>query len=114
MTINDRDGHPFEIFVNSKSQEHFQWVVGLTRIVSMVFRQKGPLDVLCDELRSVFDPKGGHFEKGRFVPSLVASIGGVVERHCVGLGLIARDTSLVDAARAMVAEKAAENGSKCG
>lgn len=108
VTINDCDGHPFEIFINSKSLEHFQWVVGLTRIVSMVFRTKGPLDVLCDEMRSVFDPKGGHFEKGRFVPSLVASIGEVIEQHCAGLGLIVRDTSLVEAARAMVAEKTAE------
>lgn len=119
VTINDCDGRPFEIFVNSKAMEHFQWTVAVTRLVSMVFRQRGDLGVLCEELRSIADPKGGYFKKGgRFMPSLVAEIGDVIESHCVGLGLIERDDSLAEAARAMVAEKAAgavgQTCAKCG
>lgn len=107
ITINDLDGHPFEIFINSKAMEHFQWIVGQTRIISMVFRDHGDLKTLAAEMRSVFDPKGGYFKKGgKFMPSLVAEIGDIIERHCTDLGLIARDTSLAEAAQAMVAEKA--------
>lgn len=107
ITINDLDGHPFEIFINSKAMEHFQWIVGQTRIISMVFRDRGNLKTLAEEMRSVFDPKGGYFKKGgKFMPSLVAEIGDIIERHCIDIGLIERDTSLADAARAMVAEKA--------
>lgn len=111
ITINNQDGRPFEIFINSKAMEHFQWIVALTRIISMVFRKRGDLATLCEEMRSVFDPKGGYFKKGgKFMPSLVAEIGDVIEQHCVGLGLIERDDSRAVAARAMVAEKAEKAG----
>ena len=99
---------PFEIFINSKSMEHFQWIVALTRIISAVFRKGGEIAFLVEELRSVFDPKGGYFKKGgRFMPSLVAEIGDVLEQHLIGLGVMTRDASLAQAAQAMVAEKTA-------
>ncbi len=116
VTINDCDGHPFEIFINSKAMEHFQWIVAMTRMASMVFRQRGDLATMTEEMRSVFDPKGGYFKKGgKFTPSLVAEIGDIIERHCVALGLIERDDSLAVAAQAMVSEKTAEkpNGATC-
>jgi hypothetical protein len=106
VTINDHDSRPFEIFINSKAMEHFQWIVGMTRMISMVFRQSGNLETLTEEMRSVFDPKGGYFKKGgKFMPSLVAEIGDIIERHCTDLGLIERDMSLIEAAKAMVNEK---------
>jgi hypothetical protein len=109
VTINDLDGRPFEIFINSKSMEHFQWIIGQTRIISLAFRQGSDLATLADEMKSVFAPKGGYFKKGgQYMPSLVAEIGHIIERHCAALGLIERDTSLADAAKAMVAEKTAE------
>lgn len=109
ITINDivlgSNKYPFEIFINSKSMEHFQWIVALTRIVSAVFRKGGESVFLIDELRSVFDPKGGYFKKGKYMPSLVAEIGEVIEHHLTQLGLYKKDNSLSQAAVEMVKEK---------
>jgi hypothetical protein len=106
LTINDYEGKPFEIFINSKAMDHFQWIVALTRVLSAVFRHGGDVAFLVDELRSICDPKGGYFQKGgRFVPSLVAEIGDVLATHLTRLGLLTPDTSLAQAAQAMVAEK---------
>jgi hypothetical protein len=80
---------PFEIFINSKAMDHFQWIVALTRIISAVFRKGGDVTFLVEELRSVFDPKGGYFKKGgKFMPSLVAEIGDVIESHLRTIGLL--------------------------
>lgn len=83
---------PFEIFINSKNMDHFQWIVALTRIISAVFRKGGDVTFLVDELRSVFDPRGGYFKKGgKFMPSLVAEIGDAIESHLRIIGLIKDD-----------------------
>jgi len=80
---------PFEIFINSKNMEHFQWIVGLTLILSAVFRKGGDVTFLVDELRSVFDPQGGYFKKGgRYTPSIVAEIGDVIEQHMMAIGML--------------------------
>ncbi|MCI0506175.1 MAG: NrdJb [Gammaproteobacteria bacterium] len=80
---------PFEIFINSKNMDHFQWIVALTRIISAVFRKGGDVTFLVDELRSVFDPRGGYFKKGgKYMPSLVAEIGDAIESHLVMIGLL--------------------------
>jgi hypothetical protein len=80
---------PFEIFINSKNMDHFQWIVALTRIISAIFRKGGDITFLVEELHSVFDPKGGYFKKGgKFMPSLVAEIGDVLEHHLKNIGLI--------------------------
>lgn len=80
---------PFEIFINSKNMDHFQWIVALTRIISAVFRKGGDVTFLVEELRSVFDPRGGYFKKGgKYVPSLVAEIGDVIESHLRQIGLL--------------------------
>lgn len=80
---------PFEMFINSKNMDHFQWIVALTRIVSAVFRKGGDITFLVEELRSVFDPHGGYFKKGgKFMPSLVAEIGDVLESHLRMIGLL--------------------------
>jgi len=85
---------PFEIFINSKNMDHFQWIVALTRIISAVFRKGGDVIFLVEELRSVFDPRGGYFKKGgRFVPSLVGEIGDVLEHHLKMIGIL-KDTGL--------------------
>ncbi len=83
---------PFEIFINSKNMDHFQWIVALTRIVSAVFRKGGDCTFLVEELHSVFDPRGGYFKKGgRFMPSLVSEIGDVIETHLRKIGLLEDD-----------------------
>jgi hypothetical protein len=80
---------PYEIFINSKNMDHFQWIVALTRIISAVFRKGGDVTFLVDELRSVFDPRGGYFKKGgKFKPSLVAEIGDAIECHMKMIGMI--------------------------
>ena len=80
---------PFEIFINSKNLEHFQWVVALTRVISAVFRKGGDVTFLVEELKAVFDPQGGYFKSGgRFMPSLVAEIGDAIEAHMKSIGLI--------------------------
>ncbi len=80
---------PFEIFINSKNMEHFQWIIALTRILSAVFRKGGDVTFLVDEMHSVFDPQGGYFKKGgRYTPSIVAEIGDVIEQHMKIIGMI--------------------------
>lgn len=111
---------PFEIFINSKSMEHFQWIVALTRIISAVFRKGGDVTFLIEGLRSVFDPKGGYFKKGKYIPSLVAEIGEVIEKHLTDLGVYTPDNSLAVAAQEMLKEKTSKKESsstlcsKCG
>jgi ribonucleoside-diphosphate reductase alpha chain len=98
VTINDieQDGRnrPFEIFVNSKNLEHYAWVVALTRMISAVFRRGGEVAFVAEELKQVFDPRGGQWSNGRYVGSLVAAIGNVIERHMLETGFLQRDTPL--------------------
>jgi hypothetical protein len=99
---------PFEVFINSKSMDHFQWIVALTRIISAVFRKGGDVTFLVEELHSVFDPRGGYFKKGgRFVPSLVADIGDVLESHLRMIGLL-KDKPLDEHQQKLLDEKRAE------
>lgn len=98
---------PFEIFINSKSMDHFQWVVALTRVISAVFRKGGDVTFLVEELRSVFDPRGGYFKKGRYTPSLVAELGDVIECHLKMIGLIPTD-DLDEHRKKFIAEKRAQ------
>jgi hypothetical protein len=80
---------PFEVFINSKNMEHFQWIVALTRIISAVFRKGGDVTFLAEELQAVFDPRGGYFKKGgKYIPSLVAEIGESIEHHMQSIGLL--------------------------
>jgi len=92
VTINniEQDGlrRPFEVFVNSKNLEHYAWVVALTRMISAVFRRGGEVGFVAEELKQVFDPRGGHWQSGRYVPSLVAAIGDVLERHMIETGFL--------------------------
>jgi len=96
---------PFEIFINSKNMDHFQWIVALTRIISAVFRKGGDVTFLVDELRSVFDPRGGYFKKGgKFMPSLVAEIGDAIESHLRIIGLL-KDEGLDEHQQKLIDEK---------
>ena len=98
VTINDiilNEGtefekrRPFEIFINSKNLDHYQWIVALTRIMSAVFRKGGDVAFLVEELKAVFDPRGGYWQPGgKFMPSIIAELGYIVERHLTDIGLI--------------------------
>ncbi len=92
VTINDieRDGRrrPFEIFINTKNLEHFAWTVALTRMISAVFRRGGDVTFVAEELKAVFDPEGGRWMGGRYVPSLLAAIGDVIEEHMIRIGFL--------------------------
>ncbi len=117
ITINDvvmNDGtpqehrRPFEIFINSKNMDHFQWIVALTRVMSAVFRKGGDVTFLVEELHSVFDPSGGYFKKGgKYIPSLVAEIGEVVEQHLQEIGML-KKSGLDEHQQKLVAEKKKE------
>lgn len=93
ITLNDilQDGRfrPFEVFINSKNTEHYAWTVALTRMISAVFRRGGDVSFVVDELKAVFDPRGGHWMGGKYVPSLLAAIGGVIEQHLINIGFMA-------------------------
>lgn len=95
ITLNDivQDGRrrPFEIFINSKNMEHYAWTVALTRMISAVFRRGGDVSFVVEELKAVFDPRGGQWMEGRYVPSLLAAIGGIIERHMVETGFLRRE-----------------------
>jgi ribonucleoside-diphosphate reductase alpha chain len=92
ITINDviQDGRrrPFEVFINSKNMEHYAWTVGLTRMISAVFRRGGDVSFVVEELKAVFDPRGGQWMGGRYVPSLLAAIGDVIEEHMIAIGFM--------------------------
>jgi ribonucleoside-diphosphate reductase alpha chain len=92
ITVNDiiLNGHrrPFEVFINSKNMEHFAWTVALTRMISAVFRRGGDVSFVVGELKAVFDPRGGAWMQGKYVPSILAAIGGVIEQHMISIGFI--------------------------
>lgn len=92
ITVNDiivaGRRRPFEVFINSKNMEHFAWTVALTRMISAVFRRGGDVSFVVEELMAVFDPRGGAWMGGKYVPSILAAIGGVIERHLVATGFI--------------------------
>ena len=98
---------PFEIFINSKNMDHFQWIVALTRILSAVFRKGGDVTFIVEELKAVFDPRGGYFKAGGvYMPSIVAELGAIVEQHLKSIGLI-HDPELSAEQRKLIAEKRA-------
>jgi hypothetical protein len=117
ITINDiilnpgtdsEQRRPFEIFINSKNMEQFQWVVALTRVISAVFRKGGDCTFLAEELKAVFDPQGGYFKRGgKFMPSLVAEIGEAIEDHLTKIGMM-KAGEITESQRAVLAEKRAE------
>ena len=118
MVLNEGTSHevrrPFEMFINSKNMDHFQWIVALTLIISAVFRKGGDVTFLVEELHSVFDPRGGYFKKGgKFCPSLVSEIGDVIETHLKRIGMI-KDEGLDEHQQKLIAEKRAEYESKLG
>ena len=94
IIVNDKR-RPFEVFINSKNMEHFAWTVGLTRMISAVFRRGGDVSFVVDELKAVFDPRGGAWVGGKYIPSILAAIGGILEEHMMKIGFIKdSDTSL--------------------
>ncbi len=121
VTINDivlnpdtpyEKRRPFEIFINSKNMDHFQWIVALTRIISAVFRKGGDATFLVEELRSVFDPQGGYFKRGgKYMPSLVAEIGDAIETHMRMIGMI-KDPGLDEHQQKLIEEKRKEYESR--
>jgi len=114
ITINDmilnmgtehEERRPYEVFINSKNMEHFQWVLALTRVISAVFRKGGDACFLVEELKAVFDPKGGYFKKGGvFMPSLVAEIGCAIESHMKFIGML-KESELDEHQKKLIAEK---------
>jgi len=116
VTINDivlnagtphEQRRPFELFINSKNMDHFQWIVALTRILSAVFRKGGDVTFIVEELKAVFDPRGGYFKAGGvYMPSIVAEIGAVIEQHMKSIGLI-HDPEMDEATKRLIAEKRA-------
>ncbi|MFZ8986640.1 MAG: NrdJb, partial [Steroidobacteraceae bacterium] len=117
VTINDimlNEGtehehrRPFEIFINTKNLDHFQWIVALTRIISAVFRKGGDVAFLTEELKAVFDPRGGYWQPGgKFMPSIVAELGFVIERHLQTIGLMPA-AEMDEARRALIEAKRKE------
>ena len=120
ITLNDileTDGRrrPFEIFINSKNMEHYAWTVALTRMISAVFRRGGDVSFVVEELKAVFDPRGGQWMEGRYVPSLLAAIGGVIEKHLMDTGFMKTSDRLVEADKLAVGgQEALKSCSRCG
>ena len=103
---------PFEIFINSKNLDHFQWIVALTRIISAVFRKGGDVAFLTEELKAVFDPRGGYWQPGgKFMPSIVAEIGYVVERHLQSIGLMQKSRAWTSRSASSWSSRSARSGS---
>jgi len=112
IVLNEGTEHehrrPFEIFINSKNLDHFQWIVALTRIISAVFRKGGDVAFLPEELNAVFDPRGGYWQPGgKFMPSIVAELGFVVERHLQYIGMMPQP-EMDESRRALIEAKRAE------
>jgi len=100
ITVNDIEKggrrRPFEVFINSKNMEHYAWTVALTRMISAVFRRGGDVVFVVEELKAVFDPRGGQWVDGRYVPSLLAAIGEVIERHLISIGFMIPEDSTAE------------------
>ena len=116
IVLNEGTEHelrrPYEIFINSKNMDHFQWIVALTRVMSAVFRKGGDVTFLVEELKSVFDPQGGYFKKGgKYMPSIIAEIGDAIERHLTFIGLLKND-ELDEHQKKLIAQKRAEYENK--
>ena len=111
IVLNEGTDHelrrPFEVFINSKNLEHYQWIVALTLVMSAVFRKGGDITFLVEELRSVFDPRGGYWNKGKYVPSIIAEIGDIIEHHLVDIGML-KGKEPDEAAKALIEAKKAE------
>ena len=112
IVLNEGTEHekrrPFEIFINSKNLDHYQWIVALTRIISAVFRKGGDVAFLVDELKAVFDPRGGYWQSGgKYMPSIIAELGYIVEKHLISIGLMSYE-ELDDGQKQLIAEKRAE------
>jgi len=117
VTINDivlNEGteyekrRPFEVFINSKNLDHYQWIVALTRVMSAVFRKGGDVTFLVDELKAVFDPRGGYWKPGgTFMPSIIAELGYIVEKHLILIGMMTKP-ELDDGQKKLIEEKRAE------
>ena len=111
IVLNEGTEHelrrPFEVFINSKNLEHYQWIVALTLIMSAVFRKGGDVTFLVEELRSVFDPRGGYWNKGKYMPSIIAEIGDVIEHHLIDIGMLKSNEPDAVQAR-LIEEKKAE------
>tara|TARA_R110000772_G_scaffold70936_1_gene155862 strand:- start:626 stop:1165 length:540 start_codon:yes stop_codon:yes gene_type:complete len=116
ITLNDiiQDGRrrPFEIFINSKNVEHFAWTVALTRMISAVFRRGGDVSFVVGELKAVFDPRGGAWVKGKYVPSLLAAIGEVIETHMIQIGFLPPAGEIKDKASEAVSKVVVDGESK--
>jgi len=129
ITINDvvmkrgepnEHKRPFEIFINSKNMENFSWIVALTRVISAVFRKGGDVTFLVEELKAVFDPRGGYYKKGgKYMPSLVAEIGEVIQQHMISIGMMEGQLATPELeakrkeAKAKLGEEAAAKGNLC-
>jgi ribonucleoside-diphosphate reductase alpha chain len=117
ITINDveKDGRrrPFEVFINSKNMEAYAWTLALTRMISAVFRRGGDVSFVVDELKAVFDPRGGQWMEGHYVPSLLAAIGDVVERHMIAIGFIASRGDTEDQRRAVAVAAEGAPAKRC-
>jgi ribonucleoside-diphosphate reductase alpha chain len=100
VTLNDiiQDGRrrPFEVFINSKNMDNYAWTVALTRMISAVFRRGGDVSFVVEELKAVFDPRGGYWVGGRYVPSLLAALGDVIEQHMIAIGFLPAPEKLTD------------------
>ena len=112
IVLNEGTEHekrrPFEVFINSKNLDHYQWIVALTRIMSAVFRKGGDVTFLVEELKAVFDPRGGYWQAGgKFMPSIIAELGYVVEKHLIMIGLLGSQ-ELDPGQQKLIAEKRAE------
>lgn len=118
LTVNDIiiNGHrrPFEVFINSKNMEHFAWTVALTRMISAVFRRGGDVSFVVEELKAVFDPRGGAWQNGKYIPSILAAIGGVLERHMIAIGFLEGEgMGLKSDPRAQVVNMDGNRGKAC-
>lgn len=111
IVLNEGTAHesrrPFEVFINSKNMDHFQWAVALTRIMSAVFRKGGDVTFIVEELKAVFDPRGGYFKAGGvYMPSIVAELGFVVEDHLKSIGMIIGDELSIEQREAIAKKRA--------
>ncbi len=118
VTVNDivLNGHrrPFEVFINSKNMEHFAWTVALTRMISAVFRRGGDVSFVVEELKAVFDPRGGAWMNGKYIPSILAAIGGVLEQHMIQIGFLEGEgLGLKEDPKAQVVNLAENRGPAC-
>lgn len=81
ITINNRGGRPYEVFLECQNPDLFQWLNFIGRCVSTMLQRMDDIERVITLMDETFDPRGKYIDKGFEYKSVVAHIGAILRRH---------------------------------